>query len=193
MDPLTIAIIAAAAVQTGVSIYGSIKGGNAQSDAAERQAKIDEQNQKLANEQADMALHDATARAGRIATEGSLAQGRAKLAAASGNVDVASGSVAEAQSQIAVLSEYQQSVARLEGSRMAYGYRSQGLQFGAAAAARRATGSDFATAGYLNAAGALAGGVAGAGAAYWRLGGRASSVLPGSGGDSGSGAEQGWR
>lgn len=150
-----------AIASAGLSAGAAIDAGKATHDAADRQAAIDDQNAKLANEQADIALADAQRKVGQIGEQGSRIQAQQKLAAASGNVDVTSGSAAEDQVDTSFVTSHMQNLAMLEGARTAYGYRSQSLNFRAQGAAKRAAGADAQTASYWAAAGSAVAGAAG--------------------------------
>jgi hypothetical protein len=132
-----------------------IDSANAEADSQRTQAAIDEENKKLAEEQALQSERNAEFESGKIREAGSRLQSRQRLAAVSQNVDPSSGSAAEAQIGSAEVTQEQVDVARLRGAWEAYGYRSQGLQFGMVAAARRRAADNIETAGYISAGSSL--------------------------------------
>jgi hypothetical protein len=120
---------------------------------ARAQAAIDDENKRLAEEQALQSERNAEFEAGKIREAGSRLQLRQRLAAVSQNVDPSSGSAAEAQIGSAEVTQEQVDVARLHGAWEAYGYRSQGLQFGWWRRRRRRAADNIETAGSRSSAG----------------------------------------
>jgi hypothetical protein len=136
-------VIGSAIVGTVAKVKGDIDSGNANADQQRRQAEIDEQNAKIADNLAVKETQDAEFEAGKIGDSAARLIGKQRVAAASDNVDVTTGSAAEAQTGTAEIAGEQRLLARLQGAWSAYGYRTQGAQYQATAAAHRAAAASY--------------------------------------------------
>jgi hypothetical protein len=158
-----------AAIAIGSAVVGGITkaigdkaSGDASADQARRQAAIDDANQKLADDFALKSTRDAEVTAGQIGDAGARLVAKQRVAAVSQGVDPTTGSAAQAEIGTAEITAEQKSSARLQGAWDAYGYKSQGAQFGRMAAAHRASAADFERAGTISAISDLVGGAASA-------------------------------
>lgn len=156
--------------------YSKFKGANAEADAQRRQAAIDEKDAQVAEEMAVDSIRRADLEVGKIREGSSRLRATQRYAISAGDIDPTSGSAASVQEGTAILTEYDVSIAKLNGMRTAYGFRSQGLRFRAVADARREAAGSYEMAGYLGAASSLVklGGLVGmpgpssvGGAPYW--------------------------
>lgn len=124
----------------GTKILGGIVQGNATKQAAEAQARIDEQNAAVA----DMASADAVSR-GRTQETVSRLKGGERIAAqtagyAASGVDVQSGSAQDVEAATALTNELDAQMIRANAAREAWGYRTQAGQFRLRAQLARQTG-----------------------------------------------------
>lgn len=165
---VTAILAGAAIVGTIAKVKSDIDSSNAHADAARAQAAIDDENERLANEQALQSERNAEFEAGKIREAGSRLGSKQRLAAVSQNVDPSSGSAAEAQIGSAEVTQEQVDVAKLHGAWEAYGYRSQGMQFGMNAAAHRRAADNYDSALPFTIVGDVATGVGNAGARWWK-------------------------
>lgn len=121
-------------------IVGSVISAHGQKAEAEYQAKLAEQNAGLAS----MAAMDATQRgsveANKARTAGSTILGRQRVGLAASDVDIQSGSALNLQTSTSASAELDAQTVRNNAAREAWGYKVQGAQLMAQAAATRQRG-----------------------------------------------------
>lgn len=155
---LPVIAIAATAVGAGVSAYGAMESSAAQSSAADYQAQVALNNQKIADQNAQFALQTGQQEeaAKREQTAQTISQQRA-ITAASG-IDPNHGSMQRIQGDTAALGQLDAQTIRNNAARTAWGYQNQGASFGGQAALLQSQASDASTAGALGAFSSLVGG-----------------------------------
>lgn len=133
------------------SIYGQVKSGNAASRAGRAAAERDEFNASVADLQAKDALAVGREEESSFRTQVRGLIGTERVAFASQNVDVRSGSAADVQADTAYLGELDAQRIRANAARQAWGLQVQAADYRHAAAVSRAGGSAAATAAYVGA------------------------------------------
>ncbi len=140
MDPLTIGLTLSA-ISTGVNVISSISSGNAQKQTADDNAEIARRN---AAQDKDVAV----AQAEKIRKAASIQRSAANAALSASGVDLGSGSAVKINEEITKNSEQDAYTAILSGNRSAGSSLQQASMF-------ERSGSNAATAGFLNAGSSL--------------------------------------
>lgn len=150
----------ATGVGAAVSAYGSHEQGVAESNAAAYQSQVARNNQVIANQNAQAALQ--TGQQQEAAKREQTAQmiGQQRAAVAGSGIDPNSGSSQRIQGDTAAIGALDESVIRNNAARTAYGYQTQGMDFGAQAGLLQSESSSAASAGELSAFGSIVGGAA---------------------------------
>ncbi len=152
------ASIAAAAVSTVAQVAAAQQQAEAQAASLRYQAQVAKNNQDIANQLADRASK---------AGESQVAQKRLQTAAVVGNqlasqaasgLDVNQGSAVDVRSSAAEMGELDALTIRSNAEMTSYGYKTQGLNFGAQAQVNEMGAQNALTAGNLNSFSSLAGG-----------------------------------
>lgn len=161
-----IASLAATAIGTGISAYGSYQQGQAASKAASYNAQIAENNRTIAEQNAEYATRAGIAKAEQESLAGRSALGKIKARQSASGVTVASSSsedVVEGAREANVLD-----VANVvqNAQLQAYGYKSQAMNFEAGANLARIEGANARRAGTLGALGTLLSGAGSLGGQY---------------------------
>jgi hypothetical protein len=155
---IAIAGVAASVAGTAASVAAAQQQAEAQAGSLRYQAQVAKNNQSIAEGLATRATQ---------AGESQVSQKRAQTAAviggqlagqAAGGLDVNKGSAVDVRSSAAELGELDALTIRSNAENTAFGYKTQGLNFGAQAAVNEATAQNALTAGNLNAFTSLAGG-----------------------------------
>jgi hypothetical protein len=141
------------AVGIGTSVGGAIYGAVQQHDAAEEAAKVAQRNKLAAERAASDAIARGEVQAGQIRTRASQMIGEQRAGFAAMGIDASTGSAAEIQGMTRVLSEYDARLTENNAAREAWGYRVEGKNFSAQAAASSAAGDNQALATILGGAG----------------------------------------
>jgi hypothetical protein len=165
--PVGITLIAVAAVSTGMQATAQHKAGQqaeaagaAQQDVANSQADLLDYNAHNSDLQAADAVERGEETASRLALQVKSTIGRQRTGLAANNVDVGYGSAVDVQADAAYLGSLDESTARLNASRAAWGYSVQ--------AEDQRRGAAIARKGGVNAAAA---GQAAASASNWQVAG----------------------
>lgn len=152
------AALALAAVSAATSAYGAYEQGQAQSEAANYQAQVAKNNQDIANQNAQFALQQGQQQeaAKREQTAQTISTERA-FTAASG-IDPNKGSPLRIQGDTAGLGALDASVISTNAARTAWGFQTQGMNFGAQAGLLQQQSSSAAAAGNVGAFSSIIGG-----------------------------------
>jgi hypothetical protein len=155
---LPAAALALSAVSAGVSAYGAAESSAAQSQAANYQAQVALNNQKIADQNAQFALQQGAQEeaAKRQQSAQVISEQRAITAAA--GIDPNQGSSMRIQGDTAALGELDAQTIRNNAARTAWGFQTQGANFGGQAALLQSQASDASSAGALGAFSSLIGG-----------------------------------
>lgn len=153
--------LAATAAGAGVSAYGAYQTGQAQSQAAQYQAGVARNNQVVADYNAKLALASGQnmEAAKREQTQQVIAQQRAVVGGS--GLDPNSGSSLRLQTDVAQLGELDAATIRSNAVQAAYGYKTQGMSFGAQAALESSQAGYATRGGQLGAFTSLVGGASG--------------------------------
>lgn len=155
-----VAALLLTAASAGISAYGAIEQGKANSAAASYQAQVAQNNQTIANQNAQFALQQGQQEeaAKRQQTAQTISEQRA-ITAASG-IDPNSGSSKRIQGDTAALGELDAQTIRNNAARTAWGYQNQGMNFGAQASLLQSQSANASAAGELGAFSSIVGGAA---------------------------------
>lgn len=151
----TIASVASA----GLGALGAIQQGKAASQAAAYNAKVAENNAKIALQNRDMAAAE-----GNVNVEAKQMENRQRMASlkasqAASGIDITSGSALDVQESTAKLGERDALNIRANAARQAYGYETQAANATAQSQLDKAEGKSASVAGYLGAGKTLLGSV----------------------------------
>jgi hypothetical protein len=124
---------------------GSLYQGVAARSAARAQAAADEQNARLADEQAKDAVRRGSYEEVKLRRSMSLLEGGQRAALAASGVDVDSGSALDVQEASRLEGERDAAVLRMNAQREAWGYQAQAVNYRNAASAARASGRNAMT------------------------------------------------
>ncbi|WP_017773848.1 hypothetical protein [Paraburkholderia kururiensis] len=160
--------IAATAASTAVGVAGAVQSASAQSSAAGYQAAVAQNNQKIANQNAQYAVQQGQIeeQAKRQQTAQLISQERAGAAAA--GIDLNTGSPLREQGDTAKLGEIDALTIRNNAARAAYGYTVQGLDYGSQASLDQSASRAALTGGALNAFGSIIGGASSVSSKWWK-------------------------
>lgn len=158
--------IAMTAISAGVSAYGAIKQGQAQSAALQYQAQVAQNNQKIAGQYAQQAIADGENKVAAKQQQTAQMIGAQRAAMAANGIDLDSGSPLRLQEDTAKLGNVDALTIRNNAAREAYGYQVQGLSYGQQAQLDEASASNAVTAGNLNAFSSIVGGASSIGSKW---------------------------
>jgi hypothetical protein len=148
----------AAIAGTAISAYGAYSAGQAQSANAKYQAQVAKNNQTIANQNADYATQAGQEQATE-ASQKARAQGASlKAAQAANGLDINTGSAVDVQESQRETGTLNTATVLNNAMLRAYGYRTQGVNYGAQATLDTTEAGQASTAGDLSALGTLAGG-----------------------------------
>ena len=170
----------AAALGGITSAVGSYESGQSAKAQAEYQSQVAAQNQVLANQNATQAIAAGEATAEQAAIKQRADTGQIRAAEGASGVDVNSGSALDVQSSQSERDMLDQLIVRSNAERTAYGYKTQGLQFGGQAALEKAAAEQAPVAGDIGAVGSIfsgASGVANQYASWQRLAGGVKPLM----------------
>lgn len=155
---LPAAALALSGVGAAVSAYGAIQQGNAAASAANYQAQVARNNQIIADQNAQFALQQGQQQeaAKQQQTAQTISDQRAVTAAA--GIDPNRGSSLRIQGDTAALGELDAQTIRNNASRTAWGFQTQGANFGAQAGLLQSQASNATAAGQLGAFSSIIGG-----------------------------------
>lgn len=156
-DPISLTALTAAGslAGAGVSAYGTYQKGQADSAAAVYAAQVARNNQIIAEQNAQHAEIVGEAQAAATSQKGAAKAAKIKVAQAASGIDVNSGSAVDVQAGEAETSALDTDTVLSNAELQAYGYRTQGTNFGAEAGLDDAKASQAKTGGILGAAGGL--------------------------------------
>lgn len=134
-EPVT-ASIAAGAMIAGVAtqVYGTIKGAKAARDGAEEQARIAVRNAQLSEAEAQNSLRAGEKEAAKSRSAGTKIIASQTTGYAASGVDPSSKSAADVAAGTRLVSEADAQTQRANAALEAWGYRTQGLEYGKSAA-----------------------------------------------------------
>lgn len=164
--PLAYASLAASAIGTAVSVYGSVQQGKAAQGQANYQATVDRNNKIISDRYAADAIErgkEAEADQ-RRKTQQIIANQRVGFAA--NGIDLGSDVVSETLSDSAMLGELDALTIRSNAAREAYGYQVQGMNYEASATNQILAGKNARSAGRTAAMSTLLSGAASVGNSY---------------------------
>jgi len=158
---LAYAALAASAAATATSAYSAYSQGQAQQRAANYQAAVALNNQKIAQgyAQAEVEKGKRLEEAKRLQTAD--VQGKVRAAVGASGLEVNAGSPVRLQADTARLGELDAQTIRNNSQRAAYGYTVQGLNYSAQAGLDEMTANDASRAGALGAFSSIIGGASG--------------------------------
>lgn len=139
-EPTTIAAVMPYLYAAGAATaaYGVYQSSEASKDAAKYQAAVNENNAKVADYQAQDAIRRGDEEANRIARQANLMKGQQRAAQAASGLELTEGTAAELQGQTDFFSLIDQSTAKDNAQREAWGIRRQGTGFRDEASMQRA-------------------------------------------------------
>ena len=160
----TLAIVSTAATvaSTAVSAYGSMKQGQAASQAANYNAQVQDQTAQIQKQNATWAAQAGEVQAAAQAQRTRAQVGAIKAAEGADNIDVNSGSAVDVRSSAKELGELSALNIRSNAAREAYGYETGAWSANSQAALDQADAAYAQQAGEIGAGGDLLGGVGGA-------------------------------
>jgi hypothetical protein len=173
MDPVSLATIGTGATVAGglTSAFGSILGGIGASKQSKYQAGVAQINRTIALQNADYARKVGESRAVELGLKSRAAQATTLAHQGGAGLDVNRGSAAAVRASEGEMGRYEQSVARANAAKTAYGYEVQALEDTAQGQVFQMAGSQALTAGYIGAGSSLLSG-AGNVANKWLQGGQ---------------------
>lgn len=174
MDPIsltagTMATVAMGAQAGGgiLSAFGSIFGGQAQSDMYKYQAGVARVNEQIMKQNEDWALRTGEVEAQQSGMATRFRLGQIKAGQAAGGLDVAKGSAALVRDSEEQIGQYNEELIRSNAAKRAYGFGVEAMGLEAQARGEETAAENARTAGYINAFGSLLG-TAGSVASKWR-------------------------
>lgn len=126
------------AVNSGINAYYSSKMNKIQ---MELQAKIAEENQRMSELAAEDALYQSQVKIGEVSRKAQQVKSGQKVSMAAAGIAAAGGTYAEVLTSTDIMKEESISIERMNGYKAAWGYRMQGLNYGAQAGAARVSAS----------------------------------------------------
>lgn len=141
-----------------VGAIGAVQSARAQAESDRYQAQVADNNKKIAQQSATWAEQAGVAAEVAKGQQTRAAVGEAKAAFAANGVDAESGSAMEVIGAASSLGLVDSMTIRSNASREAYGYRTQGANFGSQATLLRMSADNALKAGALNAFSSLLGG-----------------------------------
>jgi hypothetical protein len=157
MDPVSLATIGTGATVAGglTSAIGSVLGGIGASKQAQYQAGVAQINRTIALQNADYARKVGESRAVELGLKSRAAQATTLARQGGSGLDVNRGSAAAVRASEGEMGRYEQSVARANAAKTAYGYQVQALEDTAQGQVYQMAGSQALTAGYIGAGSSL--------------------------------------
>lgn len=180
------AVAVAGGIGTALSAYGAYSAGQAQSANAKYQAQVAKNNQTIENQNATYATQAGEVQATEASQQARAQGAKIKTAQAANGVDVNTGSAVDVQQTQRETGSLNTATVLNNAMLRAYGYRSQGVNFGAQAGLDTAEAGQAETAGDLSALGTLAGGAKSSGL-FGGGGGQPADQFIVGGGDAGTG------
>jgi len=138
--------------------FGDIFSGISQKQMYDYQAGVAKLNQQISEQNALYSEQVGELQAGRYGMEAAQRLGGIRAAQASHGLDIRSGSAAQVQSSQKLVSAMDMATIRSEAAKTAYGYRVQGVQFGAQASLDTMAGKNAMSAGMVGAESSILGG-----------------------------------
>lgn len=126
------------AVNSGINAYYSSKMNKIQ---MELQAKIAEENQRMSELAAQDALYRSQVKIGEISRKAQQVKSNQKVSMAAAGIAAAGGTYAEVLTSTDIMKEESINIETMNGYKAAWGYRMQGLNYGAQAGAARVSAS----------------------------------------------------
>lgn len=163
---LAMASLAMTTISAGVSAYGAIQQGKAQSAALEYQAQVARNNQTIASQYSQQAIADGENKVAAKQQQTAQMIGAQRAAMAANGVDLDSGSPLRLQEDSAKLGNLDALTIRNNAAREAYGYQLQGLSYAQQAQLDQSAADNAVTAGNLNAFSSIVGGASSLGSKW---------------------------
>lgn len=160
---------------TAIAAGGAYESGQANAASAQYQANVARNNQQIANMNASAATQRGEVLAEQKQVQTSQQEGMARAVAGASGIDANTGTPVKLQSDIAKLGSYDAMTIRNSAAREAYGYKVQGLSYGAQAGLDEMQQQSAATGGDLGAMASLVGGAS-------NISNKWGSIFPGSSG-----------
>jgi hypothetical protein len=185
MSTLALISIGTSAAAGGVGALGALSGGKAQSDMYKYQAGIASINKKIAEQNADYALKVGEVEAQRSGMQTSFKIASEKTAQAASGVDINTGNAAAVRESEREIGFQDETVIRANAERKAYSHQLEAMEATAKGTMATMAASGAETAGYINAASSILGGVSSVSGKwmqaqqYGMLGGTKSAGDPG--------------
>jgi hypothetical protein len=130
---LATAGLIASGIGTAASVYGKIQEGKAQSNQYKYQAAVDRNNQIISTRQADDAIQRGKIEEENVRRRTQAIKGEQRAAYAANGIDLGSDAVVDTLADTAMLGELDALTTRSNAEREAYGFRVQGMNYGASA------------------------------------------------------------
>ena len=159
-DPATLAVVGmGASAGAGIAgAFGSLFGGQAQSDQLSYQAGVAKMNQQIAKQNADYSKYVGEVEAQRVGMEGRSRIGSITAAKGASGVEVGSGSAQDVIGSQLDITQHDEATTRANAARKAYGHEMEGFEQGEQAKLLEKGAKNTKTASYINAASSLLGG-----------------------------------
>jgi len=159
-DPVTIGAISlgATALGSGVSAFGSLMGGQSQSNMYQYQAGIAQMNAQMAKQNADYALQEGEYEAQKEGLKTREVVGKTMAIQAAGGLDVNRGSAADVRKSEYEIGEENQAIARSSAAKKAYGFEVEATSDTAQGQLDTMAASSSKTAGDIGAVSSILGG-----------------------------------
>ncbi len=154
---------------SGISAIGAITSGQANAAEANFQAQVAKNNAVTANQNAAYAIKAGEQDAVTVGLKGRAGAGALKTAVAANGIDVNTGSAAQLEEGQARAAQLDTETTRQKAALLAYGYRTQGVNFTAESALQKAKAGFDTTAGFTSAAGSLLSGASAFGGKFGNL------------------------
>lgn len=157
VDPATLAVVSAAAsvIGTGVSAYGQVQAGQAAKAAGDYNAAVARNNQIVAEQQAADAQRRGEVAETEQRRKVRMLAGTQRAALAASGVQLDQGTALDILGDTAAMGELDALTIRNNAEREAYGYRVQGVNFGAEAGLQTMRGQSAMTSGLIGAGGTV--------------------------------------
>ncbi len=144
---------------TAVGAVGAIQAANARADAANTQAQIDANNQKVATQNAQWAAQAGEQQAKTAGDKARLMEGAIKAGEAANGIDVNSGSASDIQKSESDAAQTSALIIRQNAAKDAYAYGNQSWSYGMQSALDKQSAQADEVAGSIGAASTLISGV----------------------------------
>lgn len=130
---LATAGLIASGIGTAASVYGKIQEGKAQSNQLKYQSAVDRNNQIISTRQADDAIQRGKIEEENVRRRTQAIKGEQRAAYAANGIDLGSDAVVDTLADTAMLGELDALTTRSNAEREAYGFKVQGMNYGASA------------------------------------------------------------